>query len=103
MPALCQARMQLFLLATFILIFPNNILALMTLPGMSFRQVELEPLPIVAALNFTSFDLWTNTGITLSIFLLPIVLIFLLYLIKHIFTLLCWHKTKVKKLGYEEI
>ena len=93
--------MQPFLLATFILIFPNNILALMTLPGMSFRQVE--PLPIVATLNFTNFDLWTNTGITLAIFLLPIVLIFLLYLIKHIFTLLCWRKTKLKKHGYEEI
>ena len=84
--------MQLFLLATFTVILPNNSLALIDLPP-----------PMVAAIDFTSYDLWTNAAITLTICLLSIIFIFLLYLLKHIFTLLCWRKSTVKKDGYEEI
>ena len=61
MPALCQARMQLILLATLTVMLPNNSLALIDLPP-----------PMVAAHDFTSFNLWTNAAIMLTIFLLPV-------------------------------
>ena len=101
--------MQLFLVATFTFMFPDDNLALMLLPGM-----RVEPLPMVAGMSMgtmvltnmgmDNIDLASNTAITLAIFfLLPVVLVFLLYFLKHIFAHICCGKTKLKKNGYEEI